>query len=58
MKRESKSLPWTVEKGFVGLYFERYLQPYLYLPNGVFYRHNMDHVVVFMTTLYCGNIIR
>ena len=58
MKRERNSLPWTVDKVFVGLYSEIYLQPYLYFPNGVFYRHNMDHVVVFMPTLSCGNIIR
>ena len=58
MKRERHALSWNMEKGFVNLYFERYLYPYLSSSNGVVKRGKMDHMGVFTLMPSCSNIIR
>ena len=53
MNRETHALSWTKEF-FSDLYSKIYLWPDLSSPNGVFERHNLDHMGVFMPTRSCG----
>ena len=57
MNIERRILTWTMDKGFVDLYFEIYILKALPSPNGVADRCNMDHMGGFMLIPSYGNII-
>ena len=57
MNYKRHALSWKMDKAFVDLYCERYLQPDLCSPNVVVDKRYLYHMEVFMETPSCGNII-